>query len=556
MSNIVNTPIIMYVNEHTLELDGSSPQELMEKNTYPIKIYTNENLDGCQLVKKLQNNQVLTPVSNLKREVKKLFRSENNETNEKKAWWVFLESLNETAEISGKEQLLYGGILKTYIYEEIPTIIPGVNRRAICEVQEVGELKGYFNDDTYNTFIITMSPENYNTQVFSNGILTTDFQNIPEPLIKQTEVKIPESINLANLNLEKPSQTFELNSDIIINTIELSMSSYDEEEGKYYYQNTLEQQLLGKTIPKNESDLSLDLNVNALIEIICKISEDNFSNYSIEVNINFEPVIKDSVNIEITEEDITFENETISIGIDNSNFTNIDYGEISYIEDNFDLEEILFNETADDYSNIYTLENIKYLVDSYNTTGLNEFMLGIRHLNEGEIDYITNSIRLSVIPSIESDFWVEQNYNIKTCYSSEKKEEDGIIKFVDNNNAELEKQVNNIYIDRTVEISRIPKIDEDGVIQLDENNNIIYEPFPSILKIQTFDKKGNPIKDDSGNLVYKETNLTGVISDIKVYRWSPYNSNYLPVDTMIIVPTEDDSTTNGDATEPAMASLF
>ena len=96
MANIVNTPIVMYVKEHTLELDGDAAPELMEFNSYPIRIYTNENLDGCKLVKKLQNNQQLVEVAggDLIRDVKLLLRSKNNdgETNSTKAWWVYLEN--------------------------------------------------------------------------------------------------------------------------------------------------------------------------------------------------------------------------------------------------------------------------------------------------------------------------------------------------------------------------------------------------------------------------------------------------------------------------------
>ena len=633
MANIVNTPIVMYVKEHTLELDGDAAPELMEFNSYPIKIYTNENLDGCKLVKKLQNNQQLVEVADgdLIRDVKLLLRSKNNdgETNSTKAWWVYLENLNDPTGIleeitdptdkqkteaieiiiengnyyesnsgnKGKKiQLIvdkiylssskyylykgysiYGGTVKAYDYEYSPTILKGADRRAEFKIVELGQLQIYFNDDKFDKFTVYKNPtvnadegeiEITNDMFTLGSILTKDFQDVPQPLPQQLSLEIPESIEISQLNLGQPGASFKLNDDIVLENIVLNNTSYDEDEGFYYYQIYIDnmEKIDGTTISSSSSSADAEeVKVNCEIDLVCKVNENNFNDYILEAKIILTPEIspreliggeisiraedetevkieydsettvpslsipemniiiseneylipqdnpitlndielqkesedtdsckyqceidyiglgysindgttsktinknfnlKATVSIEINKEYLipetekdengedvykkdnfgNFQSRILSISSSEIQITNgiikeiigeyeslknetaistqeenvfdINYGTPSYIEDDFELEDVLGLESADDYNNVYTLQS-DYIVDEYSGAGLNEFVLGLRHIENGNTTYITNAVRFMISPSIEHEKWAVQDYSSKTFY--------------------------------------------------------------------------------------------------------------------------------------------
>lgn len=392
MANIVNTPITMYVKEHTLELYGDSITELMEYNSYPVKIYSDEELEECHLVKRHQNSQQLVSVGKLKKDVRRLYRSKNNDSSDptKRAWWVFLENLNEQDD-NGKPLNTYGGVLKTYDYERVPTVISNVDRISDYNIIELGIIKGTF-DKTFSKFTVA---DEFKDKIPNLGDLKTDFLDIPLPLNEQTEIKIPEVLIIEEIEIEiSDSETISLSS------LELENISYDEEEGYYYYQT------------------NLDIDEGKTGIIICKVFENNFNNYS----INVELFLNDSG-----------EEEIFTYSYDETDNLILNWGTIKFEERPFDLTEVLLNETSDDYSNVYTLysleeepEPIEFYSDRYNGAGLNELLLGIRKQVSGKTEYVTNSVSLTVIPSIESDSWFVPVYNIKRGYLGKLETEEGV----------------------------------------------------------------------------------------------------------------------------------
>lgn len=469
MANIVNTPITMYVKEHNLELYGDSITELMEYNSYPVKIYSDEELEGCHLVKRHQNSQQLVSVGELKKDVRRLYRSENNDSSDstKRAWWIFLENLNEQDD-EGKPLNTYGGVLKTYEYERIPTVISNVDRISDYNIVELGIIKGTFNS-TFSEFTVA---DDFKDEIPSSGVLKTDFLDIPLPLNEQTEIKIPEALMIEEIEIEiSDSETISLSS------LKLENISYDEEEGYYYYQ----------------TNLNIDEGRTGIIT--CKVSENNFSNYSINVEL-FLNVLGEEEILTYSYDEI--DNLTLKWGnIESENFEE----RIEFEERPFDLTEVLLNETSDDYSNVYTLysleetsEPIEFYSDRYNGAGLNELLLGIRKQVSGKTEYVTNSISLTVIPSIESDSWFVPIYNIKRAYLG------------------------------------IPEKEEDTeTIENFKNQYDVY--YPQEVDSLYIDMKNYNLKDDK-------------IIELKAYTWNP-NTGYFELASDFITLSEQGKPTSG-----------
>ena len=488
MANIVNTPITMYVKEHTLELDGSSATELMEYNTYPIKIYTDEDLDGCKLVKISQNEQKLIEIGEIQKDVKRLFRSKTNDQDSKKAWWVFLENLNETATIEAGDstvtKTLYGGTLKTYKYENSLTIIPNISKRTDCEIEELGILKGYFEDDEYKSFTCVTSFEGFD---FTNdGEITSNFSDLPKPLDIQLDLKIPESIILQSKLLEKPEVSFELTNDIELKNITLELFSYDEENGKYYYKANIDSTNLKNEITRKKD--GKDLNIIFSGEIICKFSEEDFGDYSVE--INFFITAEEEVKIEGVSEWVTYEEKSFLYTYSEKD-TQVNFPNVQFEEQESDLDNILAMETADDYINVYTLkENKEYQADPYTSSGLNEIRIGLRKQTSGKTDYVTNSVGLKKTRSIESYTWYVPNNNINQCYIGQPvydtTDSTKIIEFkqsdFDSTGNYLPKDASFIYIDSKIK---------------NETNNIFIDE-----------------KEENGQEIY-------ILHNLKIYKWYP-----------------------------------
>ena len=362
MANIVNTPIIMSVNEHNLSLYDGSVTELMEYNTYPIKIYTDENLDGCQLVKRLQNDQQLVSVGSLKRDIRALLRSSHNDTEGQAAWWAIIENLNDES-----DDYLYGGTLKAYHYETTLSAIPEVSLRTQCEIVELGTIKLKLkssisgNKITYEVDKIDTNPTTDLEQEISDenlkaSIITEDFLDIPSPLPEQYDIKTPEKVILKTpLTLEGPVHSFDLeNNQVVINTssnLEIPFYSYDEEEGFYYYKKTLDsQQLNGET--KNDSSQVISgatvekLEVDFNSEITCKVPENNFGDYFISLETNFNPKLTRELDSEKKELD------PIATILECSNFDLSNYTKI------LKISSLTINK--DKFSNIKPLNNLEF----------------------------------------------------------------------------------------------------------------------------------------------------------------------------------------------------
>lgn len=524
MANIVNTPITMYVKEHTLELYGDSITELMEYNSYPVKIYSDEELEGCHLVKRHQNSQKLVSVGQLKKDVRRLYRSVENDSDdpEKRAWWVFLENLNEQ-DAQGKPLNIYGGVLKTYNYEKIPTVISDIDRISNYNVIESDIIKGTFNED-FSEFTVV---EEFQDKIPNLGVLKTDFLDIPLPLNEQTEIKIPEVLTIEDIKLDISNSILaSIQTELSLGELKLENISYDEEEGYYYYyQNTeLSKQIetlikvrmeiafynngnlyedsgykklkeiednifyydfTNETIYKKKATLSLEeteiveevalednqeiieekedeenssfyiqtkqeITVNCSIQATCKVSENNFNDYFINIDLFLSSLLGE---------------EIFTYSYDETDNLTLDWGTIKFEERPFDLTEVLLNETSDDYSNVYTLysleetsEPIEFYSDRYNGAGLNELLLGIRKQVSGKTEYVTNSVSLIVIPSIESDSWFVPVYNIKRGYLGKLETEQGVDdennpvdiptgNFVDLQNNYYPQEVDAIYIE-------------------------------------------------------------------------------------------------------------
>lgn len=530
MANIVNTPITMYVKEHNLELYGDSITELMEYNSYPIEVYSDEELDGCHLVKRHQNSQQLVSVGQLKKDVRRLLRSPGNDGDEKiiresklnlviykeetqgstvvkkfynisdesqeikpeegklyydktinkifdyqysifelnefnrlekkedeyylvvfskKAWWIFLENLNETATIGTTTKTLYGGILKSYNYEKVPTVVSNIDRIFDYEVIELGEVQIYFTNNDFSDFEIHFNPNNstweYSDEVLKKGDLSTDFLNIPLPQREQVSLEIPETVKIEQLELDISSLGLQSNTTIFENLV-LNKTSYDEENGYYYYQKTLDNYVIQYL---EDTETVTETRTDGVFSIVCKFFEDNFNIYSITINASF---FYDSGE----------EKANLSFSYDEKNDIKFKWENISFEEREFDVAEVLLNETFDDYANIYTLYTIpsgedetpiqtEFYSDKYNGAGLNELLLGLRKQNaQGITEYVTNSISLTVLPSIESDAWFVPPYDIKKAYLGILETEEGsenIKNFKNQYNVYYPQEVDSLYID-------------------------------------------------------------------------------------------------------------
>lgn len=469
MANIVNTPITLYVKEHNLELYGDSITELMEYNSYPVKIYSDEELEGCHLVKRHQNSQQLVSVGKLQKDVRRLYRSKNNDSSDptKRAWWVFLENLNEQDD-EGKLLNTYGGILKTYEYERIPTVISNVDRISDYNIVELGIIKGTFNE-SFSKFTVAEEFAEEFEDIISNGDLITDFLDIPLPLNEQTEIKIPEVLMIQEIEVEISGS-----ENILLSSLELENISYDEEEGYYYYQT------------------NLDIDEGKTGIITCKVSENNFNNYS----INIELFLNNSG-----------EEENFTCSYDETDNLTLDWGTIKFEERPFDLTEVLLNETSDDYSNVYTLyslensEPIEFYSDRYNGAGLNELLLGIRKQNNGKTEYVTNSVSLTVIPSIESDAWFVPTYNIKRGYIGILEIEEGtgnIKNFKNQYNVYYPQEVDSLYIDM-----EHYTLEDDKIIELKvytwNPTTTNFEPASDFITLSEQGKPTSGTEEDTGD---------------------------------------------------------
>ena len=603
MANIVNTPIIMYVQESNLTLDGSSVKELMEQNDYPVKIYTNENLDGCNLVKKLQNKQSLETVGELVRDVKKLLRSNYDDREEvrdsegnittQKAWWVFLENLNETIKIlekidrpTGGEEVieiikyndnyyednsgslgekitlsldkiylmdgqhyilktpnLYGGTIKSYNYEKEATFLNDVSRRdEVFIKEEEGEFEIYFNDNTFTSFTVHTNTTNI-TLSFTSGKENFKFeenlQNIPKPLTRQLELEIPKSVTLENLDFGNPSNNFDLWETVkqkeIVDGVEkevevfeprtiklenptLNFISYSENEGFYYYQKNFYQKLSAIEKVTNDEKASTEneeseeekieydkIEVEIDIESTYKIFEDFFSDFSVDnkLTLTFNYIKVDKKTKE--ESKIESKVETYEISFSKNELGEITYSSPVFLEEDFNLEDYLLEETADDYVNIYSLKN-EFEAEKYNSSGLNEISLGI----QGE-NYITNSVKLEITPSIASDSWFVPFVKPERAYIGipegqvESENKVNYLNFHDKQGNSLIGEVNSLYFDWTAienlyNIAITPKTTADG------------EP-----------------ESNTG----KETAVLPL--EIPVYRWNP-NDSYFELYENFIIP--------------------
>ena len=570
MANIVNTPIIMYVQESNLTLDGSSAKELMEQNDYPIKIYTNENLDGCNLVKKLQNKQNLETVGELVRDVKKLLRSNYDDREEErnaegtiitqKAWWVFLENLNETIEVlekidtpTGGEEVieiikdndnyyednsgslgekitlsldkiylmdgqhyifktpsLYGGTIKSYNYEKEATFLNDVSRRDEIFIKEEGKLEIYFNDDTFTSFTVYNNETDItlsSTPGKENFKFEESLQNIPKPLKRQLELEIPKSVTLKELDFGNLSNNFDLGitvkkketvggeekevevfepKTIILKEPILNFISYSENEGFYYYQENFKQELVAKEKVTNDEIVNIEnenseeeekikydeIEVEINIESTYKIFEDFFSDFSVDnkLTLTFNYMKVD----EQTKEKSKIESkvETYEISFLKNELGEITYSSPVFLEEDFNLEDYLLEETADDYVNIYSLKD-EFKAEKYNSSGLNEISLGIQGTN-----YITNSVKLEITPSIASDSWFVPFVKPERAYIGipneqlENKNKVAYLNFLDKQGNSLIGEVNSLYFDWTAieklyNIAITPKTVADGEL---ENN--------------------------------------------------------------------------------------
>lgn len=494
MANIVNTPIIMYVDGRELTLDESTANELIENNKCDIKIYTNENLDGSKLVKKTENDQNLNDSDppTLNKEVKRLLRSQDGD---ELKWWVYLEKDEDT--------LNYSGIVKTYKYEEVSTIFSDTKRRDKVSIEELGLLKVTLDkNNDFNISEIQKNPATgtiledvFTDSVFMGGILTTDFQNIPEPELRQVGVEFPEGITLKDksgnpltLNLNDYSNNFNFIEQDLKNIFisDLSFNSYSEEEGIYYY---------SKNIPGSSNNVKLknpsfgDVTIYTVefeIKVECKINENNFSDFSLVVYVNLKGLKEDNTSTTSIEEEIQEENNEPTLVSDSTDQEpelgdevvsepkeeiknqageefDIDYSlnenleislnvmEIIIIPNNlkfltkeFDMEEIFLQETGDDYANIYIVKGFE--IGPYNQSGLNEIGFGIKN---DEAQYETNVVKLMIIPGISGTNWPVTDpirnlyYNIGDEDSSSPSKDSG---FIDLNGETCPREIDSLYM--------------------------------------------------------------------------------------------------------------
>lgn len=276
LNRIVGTPIRLELLDNNLSLDEeNSYAEIMENNSYQVKIHTNEILDGCSLVLKRYGHLGIIPIEKtLQFETTRLVRLNNFEglgqledvglSNNLDCWGLlklFTNVENNTGNIHYKPDE-YMAELYSYYMSERYGEVPGLKKEEEVTTRKIGEIYGNFlkNFETADYDFIPKKiilNEIEFTYVEGEGQFckkgTTDkwinpditvsskFSEIPEPpqvdknLIVPESIKFSKEITLESVENEKLDNLVFNFKDFVI-----PFSAYSENLKQYTYNCLIE----------------------------------------------------------------------------------------------------------------------------------------------------------------------------------------------------------------------------------------------------------------------------------------------------------------------------
>lgn len=409
MNNL--SPIYLSVKDNIITINESSISEVMEMNSYPVIIDTNENLDGCELVIKKYGDLNLETVGALNVELKRLVKFVKDEV----SYWGEL-TYNE-------EEKNYKAILNKYSVVKVPSGIPNKDKIEGYDIVEVGQIKGSFEySSEKEDYIFSLEKIILNGEEISNEnignielIITKDLFDIPLPPNKDGKIKIPDTIFITG-KLQQDEFIFEFEKVL------LSFENYDEENGLYYYIKEID-------ISESTQELTLPENSEFLGKIKIGFQENNFGEYTLLLdgsltseNKNYFIFIQDAVNFEIDYSNFDFEKEIIP------------------------KEEFFSNISISQSSNRYKVE----LSSEFLPSKLSKFLLGVRKLSGEKTTYITDGVEFFVVPSIENINWEGNKISTQEYILGTFDEENKIFKNLDEEKVLGEEGI--LYIEEGTEI--------------------------------------------------------------------------------------------------------
>lgn len=270
LNRIVGTPIRLELLDNNLSLDEeNSYNEIMENNTYQVKIHTNEILDDCSLVLKRYGNLDLIKIKNpLTFETIRLIRiieDIEGTNNEKLDCWGLLKLSEENPNQYMAELYSYSLIEK---YGEVPNL----KKQDEVITEKIGEVYGNFEknsktgdyDFSVNTAKLKWNNKNFDygtegegenikfyfeedttnenkQKIYVNIIVGSKFSEIPEPPQVDKNLIVPENITFTKeITLESVENEKLENLIFNFKNFVIPFSAYSENLKQYTYNCLIE----------------------------------------------------------------------------------------------------------------------------------------------------------------------------------------------------------------------------------------------------------------------------------------------------------------------------
>ena len=382
-NKIIDTPINLFIKENNLSFKENEEVNLIELNPYPLKIFTNEILEGCKLgIRRPGFSFMAVADEALVWSGKRLVKFEYNS----EKYWGFLE---ETVQYPSS------GIYRADLYKYEPltqkSSIPGKNKITNYIKTSCGELEGSFSFDS-TTSIYKFSPSklkiiknNTAEEVSSEALgninfqVETDLINIYEPpqiddqIIPAEEIKISSTTEITVVDDEKLSF-----SEVI-----LSFSSYDNETKKYFYKS--------EDFDGEEGSKIINYSIRL------KLFEEDLSQYEVEIL----GIKKDENNEEISFTLILDSNFTIDYS--SFGFSQISISKENYLESQDSEINFYYGTLKEDYLDYKAFEKI--LIGVVREKSSVQTMAADPGTEENNFDYMTNALKINILPSIKTIDW-------------------------------------------------------------------------------------------------------------------------------------------------------
>lgn len=272
-ARIVDTPIELELVDNILSFPEESVEiSMMENNSYPIKIYTNEDLSDCQLVMKRYGEQGLIKIGEslafgTTRLIVVSILDEFDKI-EKQCWGVLEKDLS----IEDPSNKIYVAELYEYLENEDYDIIPNMKKIDNISTNYFGKIQGRLEKDNEGDFFflpteinVDKESETYLAQYGENAQkqtsfilegndkynvpisikisieLNKDFSKIPDPPMVDDKIVAPEKIKITVDKSITDNNNFLLNNLILsFKDFELDFSSYEEIEKVFRFNKSIE----------------------------------------------------------------------------------------------------------------------------------------------------------------------------------------------------------------------------------------------------------------------------------------------------------------------------